>query len=415
MHVHASAADGWLLDLAAGVTSVRDMAGFPWMLAARDRINARLMLAPVYSVAGPLINGFAMDGYSVVPANSADARRIVRQEAACGYDFIKVHNIVPGPIFDAVNAQAKALGMDVVGHVPHDITVAHAVAAGMRTMEHLKGFIDDRTLKAGETDFPAAAGGEIWNTPTLYAGRGYAHGDEARRLLAAPEMRYVPLRKKTKWSAAIEQAESRVETLGREAQPLMKSIVGELHRVHAQFLAGTDADNYPFQVMGFGLVEEVRLLQDAGLSPAEALRAATIEPARALRQPEEFGQVKRGMRADIVLLDANPLSDVAAYRSNRGVIAHGFWLSRDALDAALAQLEKIEAEPDAAVDASTETVSALSSRLQAMVADGFVFSAPRLAGLADALRASGSTEAAGQLEKLAEIRNTGPCADDRPR
>jgi hypothetical protein len=196
----AAAADGWLLDLAAGVTSVRDMAGFPWMLAARDMINSRRMLAPAYSVAGPLINGFGMEGYSVVPANSADARRIVRQEAACGYDFIKVHNIVPGPIFDAVNEQAKALGMDVVGHVPHHVTVRRAVEAGMRTMEHLKGFIDDATLKAGETDFAAAVGKEVWNTPTLYAGRGYAHGDEARKLLRAPEMRYTPLRKREKWS-----------------------------------------------------------------------------------------------------------------------------------------------------------------------------------------------------------------------
>ena len=415
MHVHASAADGWLLDLAAGVTSVRDMAGFPWMLEARDQINAGRMLAPAYSIAGPLINGFGMEGYSVVPANSGDARRIVRQEAACGYDFIKVHNIVPGPIFDAVNAQAKALGMDVVGHVPHDITVRHAVDAGMRTMEHLKGFIDDRTLKAGERDFPAAAGAGIWNTPTLYAGRGFAHGDEARRLLSGPEMRYVPLRKKTRWSAAIEQPEGRVDALGREAQPLMKSIVGELHRVHAQFLAGTDADNYPFQVMGFALVEEMHLLQEAGLSPAEALRAATVEPARALRQPDEFGQVKRGMRADIVLLDENPLSDVAAYRRNRGVLAHGFWLPREALDEALSRLERIDAEPDERVDVSAGAISELLTRLKSRVADGFVFGASRLQGLADALRVGGSAGEAGQLDTLAGIRNTGPCADYRPR
>jgi imidazolonepropionase-like amidohydrolase len=356
-----------------------------------------------------------MEGYAVVPANSTDARRIVRQEAACGYDFIKVHNIVPGPIFDAVNEQAKALGMDVVGHVPHHVTVRHAVEAGMRTMEHLKGFIDDATLKAGETDFAAAVGKEVWNTPTLYAGRGYAHGDEARKLLSAPEMRYAPLRKREKWSLAIDQPEGRVDALGREAQPLMKAIVGELHRAHAQFLAGTDADNYPFQLMGFGLVEEVRLLQDAGLSPAEAVRSATVEPARALRQPSEFGQIKKGMRADVVLLDANPLLDAAAYRANHGVMAHGFWMARGDLDAALARLEKIESEPDAAVDASAPAVSGLVARVKALAAGGFVFSATRLKGLADALRASGSVEAADQLKTLVEIRNDGPCADDRPR
>jgi len=415
MHVHASAADGWLLDLAAGVTAVRDMAGFPWMLEARERINARRMLAPALSVAGPLINGYAMEGYSVVPASPADARRIVRQEAACGYDFIKVHNIVPGPIFDAVNEQAKALGIDVVGHVPHHVTVRHAVESGMRTMEHLKGFIDDATLKPGETDFPAAAGKDVWNTPTLYAGRGYARGEEARKLLSAPEMRYAPLRKRVAWSRALDQPEGRGDALGREAQPIMKTIVGELHRAHAQFLAGTDADNYPFQVMGFALVEEMRLLQEAGLSPAEAMRAATSEPARALKEPLEFGQIQKGMRADLVILDTNPLRDAAAYRANRGVMAHGFWLSREDLDAALAKLEKIEAEPDAAVDASRPAVSALVSRVKALAAGGFVFSAPRLTALADLVRVDGANDAVDELKALARIRNDGPCADYRPR
>jgi len=415
MHVHSNGADGWLLDLANGVTAVRDMAGFPWMLKARENINTGRMLAPVLSVAGPLINGFAMQGYAIVPADSLDARRIVRQQAACGYDFIKVHNIVPGPIFDAVAQQARTLGMDLIGHVPHDITVRHAVESGMRTMEHLKGFIDDRTLKVGETDFGAVVDGpEVWNTPTLYAGRGYAWADAARSLMAAPEMRYVPLRKRQSWAASLEEPESRGNRQGREAGPIMKSIVAQLHRAHARFLAGTDADNYPFQVMGFALVEEIALLQDAGLAPSEALRAATSEPARAMRQSEDFGLIKRGMRADLILLDGNPLADVAAYRRNRGVMARGRWLDRALLDAALDKLAAANSEPDSTVDTSEAAVARLVSRLKTAIDKGFVFSATRLSALAVTLRKVGSTALADRLEDLADKPRVGPCADNRP-
>jgi imidazolonepropionase-like amidohydrolase len=416
MHVHTNGADAWLLDLANGVTAVRDMAGFPWMLKAREAINGGRMLAPVLYVSGPFINGSALLGYAVVPAHSLDARRIVRQQAACGYDFIKVHNIVPGPIFDAVAQQTRALGMDLVGHVPHDIKVRHAVESGMRTMEHLKGFLDDSTLKAGETDFGAAVDGpEVWNTPTLYAGRGYARAEAGRTLMAAPEMRYVPLRRRERWAASLEEPESRGNKLGREAGTIMREIVAQLHRAHARFLAGTDADNYPFQVMGFGLVEELALLQDAGLAPPEALRAATSEPARAMRQGQEFGQIKRGMRADLVLLEANPLADVAAYKRNQGVMARGLWLDRALLDSALAKLASVNSEPDSVVETSEAAVSQLVSRLKTAVGNGFVFNAARLTALAVLSRKSGSPALADRLDELADVPRVGPCADDRPR
>ncbi len=154
MHVHSSSAAGWLLDLNNGVTTVRDMDGFPWLLKLRDSVNARRMLAPIDVVAGTIINAFPLDGYAVVPRTSQDARRIVRQQAACGYDFIKIHNNVPLAMFDAIADQAHKLGMDVVGHVPHDISLDHAIhSGGMRTTEHLKGFLIDQTLLPSDEDF----------------------------------------------------------------------------------------------------------------------------------------------------------------------------------------------------------------------------------------------------------------------
>src|SRR5215471_11046178 len=174
MHVHSHWASAWLLDLANGVTTVREMAGFPWLLDVRAHVEAGRMLAPTLFVAGTIFNAFDMGGYAVVPRDALDARRIVRQQAACGYDFIKVHNVVPRPIFDAIADEAARQGMDLVGHVPHDIRVREAVEHGMRTLEHLKGFLDDRTLQMGDTDYVAVAKPNVWITPTLVAGRGFA-------------------------------------------------------------------------------------------------------------------------------------------------------------------------------------------------------------------------------------------------
>jgi hypothetical protein len=140
MHVHSSSAASWLLDLSNGVTGVRDMAGFPWLLKIRENVSAGRMQAPSLAVAGPLINAFALEGYAVAIRSPLEGRRTVRQQAACGYDFIKVWNVVSRPVFDAVAEQAHLEGMDLVGHVPQGIPIRHAAESGMRTMEHLKGF-----------------------------------------------------------------------------------------------------------------------------------------------------------------------------------------------------------------------------------------------------------------------------------
>jgi len=414
MHVHSSSAASWLLDLSNGVTGVRDMAGFPWLLDARESISAGRMLAPSLTVAGPLINSFSLEGYAVVIKNPLEARRTVRQQAACGYDFIKVWNVVSRPVFDAVAEEAHLQGMDLVGHVPQGVTVRHAVQSGMRTMEHLKGFINDQTLKRGETDYSAAASYDVWNTPTLLAGRDFARGDEAKAYLDSPQMRYVPARRRDAWIKSLAEPQTSVQKLGAEARVLANDIVRQLVAAHAHFLAGTDSDNYAFQVSGFALVEELGLLQDAGLGANEAVRSATTEAAKAMREPEEFGQVREGMRADLILLDANPLEDVAAFRQNRGVMAAGLWLDRDKLDAALNSLAQLQSERDADTEVSETAIHAAADKAESLGEDGFVFDPRFLMALARALPADRYGAYASRFERLADIPRVGPCAESRP-
>lgn len=417
MHVHTNNAGDLLLDLSAGVTSVRDMAGFPWMLKMRDAVNTGAMLTPTFYVAGPLFNQFALQGYAVTPIDAVDARRMVRQQAACGYDFIKVWNILPEPMFDAIAEESHVMGMDLVGHVPHDISVRHAAQAGMRTMEHLKGFLNDATLELGDTDYAAAVDGPpLWITPTLYTNRAHArpHGDEARTLLTEPRYRYVPLRKRLSWSRIADQPESRSDALMRKAQPILAEIMSKLEAEHAHFLAGTDSASLPFEVRGFALLDELALLHQAGLSAQEALRAATSEPAHAMRDPQSFGLIENGMRADLVLLEANPLEDIAAVTKNDGVMAHGLWLTRPDLDAALASLGKIYAEPDNTVSITPQTTGALLANLKALSKKGFVFAADEIDAASQASGSAGVAQRLTSLKAFAFTPTTWPCADIRP-
>ena len=146
----------------------------------------------------------------------SDARRVVRQQAACGYDFIKVHNILPERDLDAIADQAHALGMDLVGHVPHDITLDHALHVDrMRTTEHLKGFLIDQTLFPSDENYATAlANTQTWITPTLYTRRGYERGDWARGILAGPLATYAPPQVRARWAELLAHPSERDLTLG---------------------------------------------------------------------------------------------------------------------------------------------------------------------------------------------------------
>jgi imidazolonepropionase-like amidohydrolase len=409
MHIHTESASSWLLNLANGVTTVREMGGFPWMLAARDAVGADRMLAPTAYVAGPLFNAGTLEGYAVNPQDAITARRLVRQQAACGYDFIKVHNVVPHRLFDAIAGEAASVGMDLIGHVPHGMPVRYAVEHGMRTMEHLKGFLNDRTLQMGDTDYPAAGLPNVWVTPTLTANLAFEPPGAIPALLNAPEARYVPERRRRSWAEQTAAAENDRLRVGREGQLRRRELIRTLIPQHARFLAGTDGDGYPFAVMGFVLLRELRMLREAGVPAEEVFRSATSAPAEAMRAEGDFGRLRRGGRADIVLLDRDPLEDPNAYEHRTGVMVRGRWLPQATLGAALEELARLYARPAVANRPNRSQTDALVQRARQAVADGFVFNARILAEAAAALRHAGRTEAAEQLAALAVAPTTGPC------
>jgi imidazolonepropionase-like amidohydrolase len=282
-----------------------------------------------------------MGRYATVVTTPEQARAVVREQVAAGYDFIKVHNIVAPEVYAAICDDARRLHIDVVGHIPHGITVAEAVACGQRTFEHFKSYIDDRTLTLSHEDYVAATkGAEVWNTPTFENYRDHIRGDEARAVLARPEMRYAPARDRAAWLVLSREAPKEIQL---RVLPLEQKIFRDLIPIGARFLAGTDAGGgYPYEVRGFALHDELVLMAAQGLPAAGVIRDATSEPARAMRR-DDFGAIATGKRADLVLLHANPLDDVANTSAIDGVMVRGVWLPRAALDEILASIEQIEA------------------------------------------------------------------------
>jgi DNA-binding GntR family transcriptional regulator/imidazolonepropionase-like amidohydrolase len=366
MHVHTNLSDAqYLLDLANGVTSVREMNGTPSLLRQREAARTNRLLAPNLYVVGPILASRPLGSYAEVVTTPDEARRAVRAHRAAGYEAIKVHNIVAREVYDAICDEARAVGLDVVGHIPHDTTVARAVACGQRTFEHFKGYIDDRNLTLTGEDYVAATdGAEVWNTPTFYNYRTHLRDDAAKRLVReAPEMRYVPARDRAAWLAL---ADEPVKPIQHEVLRLSKKIFADLRPIGARFLAGTDSGGgYPYHVRGFSLHEELRMMASLGMTGRELLAAATSEPARAMRKEHELGTIAVGRRADIVLLRADPIVDPAAFSAIDGVMVRGIWLSRSTIDSILAQLADFAEPPRRTqrdLDLALDTLAALQAR-----------------------------------------------------
>lgn len=408
MHIHSESASSWLLNLANGVTSVRELSGFPWMLATRRQINAGRMLGPNLYVAGPIFNQYPLGGYAVIPVDSVEARSMVRRQAACGYDFVKVHNVVSPQLLAAIGDEAERAGLGLVGHVPHFIGVRDAIDAGLRVQEHLKGFLDDRTLTIGDADYAAASLPDVWITPTLYTGQAYLPVEQMQAALVAEETRYVPPETLDQWRAVLAEPEDQLMALRRNSQRLRREIVASLAAYEARFLAGTDASNYPFQIMGFALIEEMRLLQNAGVPIGSALRAATTMPADAMDASGEFGRIAPGHRADLVLLDNNPLDDLQAYRSNHGVMVRGIWLTPAALDTALDEIAALYS--DTGGDQNADHVAILAT-VERLMENGFVFPQHVIDRTAAAFQLAGANELAYRLQIRAGRPLQGPCAE----
>ena len=345
MHVHAlwdtAVAERFLPAFVAhGVTGVRDMGGTLEVLRyARGRIAAGGLAAPRIVAAGSVLDGpEPVDpSISLRVSTPEDTRAAVDSLARAGADFVKVYTLLPPELFRAAAARAGERGMPIAGHVPAEVDPRDAARAGMRTMEHMRaelgGYCTRATQPACDSIIPVLREHAVWQTPTLLPRWFRAHMDSVD--VADPRLASLPRVVRDYWLAEhAQRLQARTADDWRRLRgehDEERWLAGHLQRAGLALLAGSDA-GVPFSHPGIGLHEELAMLVDAGLTPMQALQAATRNAAQALGA-DSLGTLEVGKMADVVLLSANPLDDIRNTRRLVAVVLGGRVLERAALDA----------------------------------------------------------------------------------
>ncbi len=350
MHVHNWYEEEHTLFLANGVTTVRNLWGTPLHLRWRREIESGARFGPRLFTSGPILDGAKPIWEGSVPVPTPEeARRVVAAQAEAGYDAIKVYNGLRADVYAALVAEARRCGLRVEGHVPNEVGLERVLRARQDSIEHLEGY------GAWEGYFVPAqvrgwaertAGVGTWNCPTLVVYRKFVAPEEARLLLAAPEMRFVPPRLLATWDPGrdfrIREMSAVQFARNRRSHVLKGQTVALLHEAGARLLLGTDSAN-PNVVAGWSAHEELALLVEAGLQPWEALACATRNAGEYLKRP--LGRVEPGYLADLLLVEGDPFADVRHAARIVGVVARGRWYPRADLQARLEEVAASYARP----------------------------------------------------------------------
>jgi imidazolonepropionase-like amidohydrolase len=369
MHVHATGpgVDRLFLPVlvANGVTGVREMFGtFRWYADARAMAKRGEIVMPRLVGSGHILDGKPQIWQSVEVADAAQARHAVDSLARGGAAFIKVYSRLTPDEFRAIADEAKKHNLSFAGHVPTLVSVDEALSLGMASIEHLQMFTtacssQEEAFRSALLDAVASpkgwdsagvisrlqlpmlrqtfdrerctalakrvAASNTWMVPTVVVLHSTTHLDDPS-LRNDPRLQYIPEFFKTGWNPANDFRFRAVTPEGWAARKRIfdeqLSILRILHDAGAKFLAGTDLSN-PYLYPGFSLYDELTYLTKNGFSNLEALQTATINPARFLNATDSLGTIAEGAVADLVLLDANPLVDIANVARVHAVIANG--------------------------------------------------------------------------------------------
>ena len=390
MHVH-TAFKGLLenyfpMFIANGVTGVRDMAANPEFLKQlRKDVSEGRVVGPRV-IGGQMVDGPIpiWPGHPISISDEASARQAVASAKDKGADFIKVYSLIPRQAYFALADEAKKREITFAGHVPFLVSAAEASDAGQKTIEHLEGIwlacsaveqelrkileeavkdakdinqirtslvrvLNQTQLRALETYsqekaaalFARFAKNGTWQAPTLVVKRAGAFMDDSD-FTNDPRLKYIRPGIRDSWK---NQDDWRLKNRTAESSARYRMIFQKelelilaMHRAGVKMLAATDAVVW-YVFPGFSLHDELELFVQAGLNPMEALQTATRNPAIYLGLIDMVGTVEIGKKADLVLLEANPLENISNTRRITAVIVNGKLIPRVSLDKMLKNAE----------------------------------------------------------------------------
>lgn len=365
MHAHVPPVDDLepmkevlLLYAVNGITNIRGMLGHPRHLELRSKIRSGEVLGPRLYTAGPSFNGESVK-------DVATGVRMVHEQKAAGYDFLKLHPGLTKATFAAIAKTAHEEKIPFAGHVSFDVGIWAAIDSGYQAIDHLDGFVEslvprmDTITESTEGLFGMFIGGQadatripklmtalrdhhIWIVPTqCLAERWMSPVKDADAMAREPEMVYMSAETLNNWTKAKKNMQANPQynaTAVNDFIRLRRQLIYDCYKQGGGLLLGSDAPQV-FDVPGFSIHHELKYLVQSGLTPYEALRTGTANVG-AFFNRADMGTIRKGALADLVLVDRNPLQDINNIDAIAGVMLDGRWLSKEFIDATLAKLRK---------------------------------------------------------------------------
>src|SRR5688500_17336843 len=350
-HAHAPSGAGAIhahrvlsLYALAGVTAARGMLGAPLHLALRDSIRNEQVFGPRLLTSGPSFNANTVSSPAVAVAMVTDQKN-------AGYDLLKIHPGVPRVAFDSLAATANRLRIPFAGHVPLEIGLDVALTSKYSSIDHLDGIVE--AMYAGQQPVTPQVNGffglgimrqldqsrfgaiverirasGVAMVPTQILIDNYANDATGDELTSLPEFRYWVPQQVAAWRTNKNNYLAQAPVSREQRQEfiaLRRRLIKALYDGGVPFLLGSDAPQL-WNVLGFSAHRELNALVAAGLTPYQALRTGTVDVAKFMGEEGRSGVVRVGARADLMLLDANPLDAIANSLRINGVVVNGRWI-----------------------------------------------------------------------------------------
>ncbi|WP_421764711.1 amidohydrolase family protein [Ekhidna sp.] len=361
-----------------GVTGIRDMAGSLQVVNDwREKIASGTLIGPAIYAAGPLIDGPnpMWDGSIGIPSTK-HVKQKVDSLIDAGVDFLKVYSLLPDTIYFAMSKYARSIEFPFCGHVPQTVTNYDASKSGINSLEHLldiplecssqeerirnrdidygavndrlgqyvfrnKLIIDTYDAEKARRLFKTFVENETWHTPTIsmwYKNAWF----ETEKVKDQAYFKYLPAYMKKYWTPQFnDHLKFRNKEFLKVKQAMVDHymrIIRDMNKAGVKLLAGTDTGANPLCWPGLGVHLEIEMFEKAGLSPLEALRTATINPAIYLGILEDYGTVSKGKYADLILLTENPLVSVSNTQKISGVVKSGTYFSKKRIEEYLEEI-----------------------------------------------------------------------------
>ena len=345
------------LFLANGVTTIRGMLGHPLHIELREKVKQGSIMGPRIITSGPSFSGKSV-------ASPEQAAAMVIQQKNLGYDFLKLHPGLSKEIFQTIAKTANDQSIPFAGHVSLDVGIWMAVKSGYATIDHMDGFIEG-LVRGVEHMKPETMGpfgmfiadhadtsiipklmselkkSNVWVVPTeALAQRWFSPFRTAIDLAAEPEMAYIDKITLARWAQAknsIEKDSAYDRTAVLAFMELHRKLIYSMYASGVRILLGSDAPQV-FNVPGFSIHHELKYYTEAGLTPYDALKTGTYNVGRFMKR-DDIGIIRVGARADLLLLDDNPLISIDNTKKIAGVMAEGRWYSRAFLDQQLSEVK----------------------------------------------------------------------------